>query len=69
MMETVERLVTFAERSGHSILELAISWLLSHAQVPSVIAGATSPGQVRANAAASEWLLSTDDLMTVRSLT
>ena len=41
----------FAEARGHTLLELAISWLLSRPAVASVIAGATSPEQVAANAA------------------
>jgi aryl-alcohol dehydrogenase-like predicted oxidoreductase len=44
------------------LLELAIAWLLAHAPVASVIAGATKPEQVRANAAAAAWTLSPSDL-------
>jgi aryl-alcohol dehydrogenase-like predicted oxidoreductase len=58
----VEKLTAFAEARGHSILELAMAWLAAQDGVPSVIAGATSPEQVRANAAAAAWTLSADDL-------
>lgn len=51
----VSRLSEFAESEGHTILELAFAWLLGHPQVASVIAGATRPDQVVANAAAAEW--------------
>lgn len=61
-LETVEKLIAFAEARGHTILELAFSWLLSRRQVASVIAGATSPQQVRANAATANWRLTADDL-------
>lgn len=61
-MELVERLVAFAEARGHTLLELAFSWLLTRPTVVSVIAGATRPEQVRANAAASGWRLSEEDL-------
>jgi aryl-alcohol dehydrogenase-like predicted oxidoreductase len=56
----VEQLVAFAEERGHTLLELAIGALASRAEVASVIAGATTPEQVRANAAAF-WRLSDED--------
>jgi len=52
-LTVVERLTGIAERHGHTLLELAVSWLLRWRSVASVIAGATRPEQVRANAAAS----------------
>jgi aryl-alcohol dehydrogenase-like predicted oxidoreductase len=59
----VEGLTAFAESQGHRLLELAVAWLLAHRAVSSVIAGATSPAQVQANAAAaSAWRLSKNDL-------
>jgi len=48
----VATLLDFAGEHGVSLLSLAFSWLLAHHQVASVIAGATNPEQVRANAAA-----------------
>jgi aryl-alcohol dehydrogenase-like predicted oxidoreductase len=57
----VESLIEFAESKGHTILELAFSWLLSHQSVASVIAGASKPEQVRANAKAAHWQLAADD--------
>ena len=52
----------FAESRGHTLLELAMSWLASKRAVASVIAGAKTPDQVRANAAAVAWRLSQADL-------
>src|SRR5204863_1744572 len=49
----VEDLRAIAAKRGHSMLELAFSWLLRHDAVASVIAGATKPEQVRANAQAA----------------
>jgi aryl-alcohol dehydrogenase-like predicted oxidoreductase len=49
-LQAVEALIDFAASHGHSLLEFAISWLLGHKVVASVIAGAKSPEQVRANA-------------------
>jgi len=61
-LEKVEILADFAEKRGHSLLELAFGGLLARPAVSSVIAGATSAEQVRANAAAAEWDLSPEDL-------
>jgi aryl-alcohol dehydrogenase-like predicted oxidoreductase len=61
-LDTVERLIEYAESHSHTILELAISWLLSHRPVASVIAGASSAQQVRANVSSANWLLSTTEL-------
>jgi aryl-alcohol dehydrogenase-like predicted oxidoreductase len=58
----VEQLVAFAESRGHTILELAFSWLLSRPMVASVIAGATTPEQVQANAKAGDWDVSEAEL-------
>ncbi len=60
--ERVERLEAFAKERGHTILELAISWLVARPVVASVIAGATSPEQVRTNADAAKWELFPEDL-------
>ena len=49
----VEALRDLSEQLGRSMLSLAVTWLLSHAEVASVIAGATRPEQVRANVDAS----------------
>ena len=54
-LERVERLEEWAEAHGRSLLEVAIGSLLATRPVVSVIAGATKPDQVRANAAAGEW--------------
>ena len=66
--ETVEKLESWAGERGHSILDLAFAWLLGHPTVSSVIAGATSPDQVKANAATAEWALTPDEVKQVREL-
>lgn len=67
-LDVVEKLAKFAASRGHSMLELAFSWLLAHKPVASVIAGATSPDQVRANAGAARWNLTSDELREIDSL-
>lgn len=64
----VELLIEFAESKGHTILELAFSWLLSHKPVASVIAGASKPEQVRANAKAADWQPAADDLAQIDAI-
>lgn len=58
----VEALAAFAAERGHTIGELAIAWLAAQDGVTSVISGATSPAQVRANVAAAGWTLTREDL-------
>jgi aryl-alcohol dehydrogenase-like predicted oxidoreductase len=60
--DTLEALEAFARERGHSLLELAIGALASKPPVSSVIAGATRPEQVRANAAAGQWELAPAEL-------
>ena len=60
-----ERLAKFAEARGHSLLELATSWLACQPEVASVIAGAKSAPQVKANAAAASWTLDNGELAEV----
>lgn len=64
-LETVEKLAAFAEGRGHTLLELAVSWLLAQPTVASVISGATSAAQVRSNAAAAGWKLTPEELAEV----
>jgi aryl-alcohol dehydrogenase-like predicted oxidoreductase len=61
-LERVERLAAWADAHGVSLLEVAIGGLAAVSPVVSVIAGATKPEQVRANAAAGEWIPSPDEL-------
>ena len=68
-LDTVERLAAYAEARGHTLLELALSYLAAQAPVASVITGATSTEQVHANAAATgAWALTADELAEARRL-
>ncbi|HEU5300899.1 MAG TPA: aldo/keto reductase [Acidimicrobiia bacterium] len=51
--DKLEALETWGAEHGRGLLEVALSWLGSHPAVGSVIAGATSPEQVHANARAT----------------
>ena len=59
--DIVEPLEAYALEHGHTLLELAFSWLASHPAVSSVIAGATKPEQVASNAEATGWVLTAEE--------
>jgi aryl-alcohol dehydrogenase-like predicted oxidoreductase len=61
-LDRVEALGGYAAERGRTLLEVAIGGLAAQPAVVSVIAGATSPDQVRANAAATQWQPSEADL-------
>jgi aryl-alcohol dehydrogenase-like predicted oxidoreductase len=63
------KLEDFAQTRGHTMIDLAIGWLSSHAFVPSVIAGATKPEQVVQNVAAGAWKLTPDEMAEVDKIT
>lgn len=59
--DQLEALSAWASARGHSLLELSIAWLTAQPAVGSVIAGATRPGQVTANARAGSWRLTAEE--------
>lgn len=61
-LDIVDKLISFAEERGHTVLDVAFAWLLAKPVVASVIAGATKREQVFANAAAASWRLNAADL-------
>jgi len=67
--EIVEKLQAFAQARGHTMLELAFSWLAARPQVASVIAGATRVEQVEQNVKAIAWSLSADEMKEIDRIT
>ena len=67
--EIVEKLQAFAQARGHSMLELAFSWLATRPQVASVIAGATRVEQVEQNVKAIAWHLSAEEMKEIDGIT
>jgi aryl-alcohol dehydrogenase-like predicted oxidoreductase len=61
----VEALIAWGQAQGVSILEIAIGGLAAQPGCSSVIAGATSPDQVKANAAAGDWEPAQDQLAAI----
>ncbi|HEX3690412.1 MAG TPA: aldo/keto reductase [Solirubrobacteraceae bacterium] len=66
--DLLEALQAFADERGVPLIDVAIGALLAHVTVTSVIAGATKPEQVRANAAAGRWAPTEDDLAALRDV-
>jgi aryl-alcohol dehydrogenase-like predicted oxidoreductase len=66
--DKIEALSAFGAERGHSLLEVAIAGLATRPAVSSVIAGATTPDQVRANANAGRWRLTPDDIAALNAI-
>jgi aryl-alcohol dehydrogenase-like predicted oxidoreductase len=60
--DAIEGLAAFGKVRGHTLLDVAIAGLAAQPAVTSVIAGATTPEQVKANAAAGAWQLTAADV-------
>ena len=67
-MKLIEALDRYCGERGRSLLELAISWLLSKPVVASVIAGATRPQQLVENASAARWSLTEAELADIERI-
>jgi aryl-alcohol dehydrogenase-like predicted oxidoreductase len=64
----VEKLIAWAQDHGVTILDVAIGALAAQPGCSSVIAGATSPEQVKANAAAAEWIPTAAELAEINDI-
>lgn len=65
----VKTLDAFCGARGHTMLELAFSWLASRPCISGVIAGATKPEQVEQNVQAVNWKLSPEDMAEIDRIT
>jgi aryl-alcohol dehydrogenase-like predicted oxidoreductase len=66
--DIVEGIQKFAEERGKTPLDVAIGWLLAQGVVSSVIAGATKPEQVEANAAAGDFRISPEEMAEIETI-
>jgi aryl-alcohol dehydrogenase-like predicted oxidoreductase len=64
----MERLTAYAQSRGHTLLELAMSWLMAKPVVSSVIAGATRPEQIEANVKAAEWKMTPEEVAAIDAI-
>ncbi len=69
IFDVLEALEDFARERGVTLLDLAIGGLAGNTVVSSVIAGATKPEQIRANAAAGNWKPTAKDMAELARLT
>jgi len=67
--QIVDGLEAFVAARGHTLLDLAFSWLLARPLLARVIAGATKPEQIAANVKAAEWTLTPDEIAEVDTIT
>ncbi|MES2028095.1 MAG: aldo/keto reductase [Pseudomonadota bacterium] len=65
----VAKLDAFVKARGHTLLELAFSWLAARPQVSSVIAGATRVEQIEQNVKAAEWKLTAEEMAEIDTIT
>ena len=66
--DKLEKLEAWGAERGRSLTEVALSWLASQTVVSSVIAGATKPEQVHANAAATKVDMTPDEIAQVSEI-
>jgi len=67
--DIVDKLEAFATARGHSLLELAFSWMAARPTTASIIAGATKPEQIDSNVAAAGWKLTVEEIAEVDAIT
>ena len=68
-LRVVERLDAFCAARGRTLLQLAFAWLLAKPVVATVIAGASSPEQLRQNVGAIGWQLTAEEIAEVDRIT
>jgi aryl-alcohol dehydrogenase-like predicted oxidoreductase len=67
-LNIVERLEEYARDCGRTLLELAISWLVSQPVVGTVIAGVSRPNQIQQNASAASWTMTASDFDAIQAI-
>jgi aryl-alcohol dehydrogenase-like predicted oxidoreductase len=67
-MELVEGLRAIAARTGRSVGELAIAWVLRRPEVTAAIVGARKPSQIEETAAGGDWPLSDEEIAEIANL-
>lgn len=64
----IEKLTEFAAAKDHTLADLAIAWVLSEPAVATVLAGASSAEQMKANAQAGSWVLNDEEITAIREI-
>lgn len=66
--DKLDKLQIFAQGHGHSLLELAIGWLLYQPWLSTAILGATKLEQVSMNISSANWKLTADEIDIIRQI-
>jgi aryl-alcohol dehydrogenase-like predicted oxidoreductase len=67
-LRIIDALRPIAQRSGKSLSQLAIAWVLRNDDVTSAIVGARRPEQIKETIAAGDWVLSEADVTAIESI-
>ena len=67
-LKLVEDLRLIAEKSGRTVAQLAIAWVLRHPEVTAAIVGARRPSQIEETVIAGDWVLSKEDITAIEAL-
>lgn len=67
-LELVEGLRSMAQKSGRTVAQLAITWVLRRPEVTAAIVGARRPSQIEETVLAGEWVLSKEDIAAIQML-
>jgi aryl-alcohol dehydrogenase-like predicted oxidoreductase len=65
----IPRLEAFAAERGHTLVELALAWVLSHPEVALALTGLDRPEHVVSNVKAVDWMLSADERAELDAIT
>ncbi|HUW23121.1 MAG TPA: aldo/keto reductase [bacterium] len=67
-LKLVEDLRLIAEKSGRTVAQLAIAWVLRHPEVTAAIVGARRPSQIEETVIAGDWVLSKEHIAVIEAL-
>lgn len=67
-LELVEGLRPIAQKSGRTVAQLAIAWVLRRPEVTAAIVGTRRPSQIEETVLAGEWVLSEEDISAIDRL-
>ncbi|MFB0526187.1 MAG: aldo/keto reductase [bacterium] len=67
-LELVENLQSIAEKSGRTVAQLAIAWVLRRPEVTAAIVGARRSAQIEETVVAGDWVLSKEDIAAIDTL-
>ena len=67
-LKLAKELSSIAEKSGRTVAQLAIAWVLRRREVTAAIVGARRPSQIEETAVAGDWVLSQEDIADIDAL-